>query len=163
MSVTVPTWCISVKSALALGRGSSCKLCYHHCCCYYYYYCISGMFGESFTSLLFLTCILCFLPLWVPFEFVCLHLPIQDFYILIGLLFYVLEWYREMKKIWKCHLFCSVPKLRDFFRFSGRSTFPQPSMISKLPGMTTILHVFCLMCFMTMAYNACFYTHFCSK
>lgn len=93
--------------------------------------------------------------------FVCLLwiLLSSDFYISVESLFYVLECCREMKILWKCHLFCSGFKLKGVCVFSCKYTLPQPSMIPKVPSMMSLLYVFWKIRYMTVAYDGCFYTH----
>lgn len=106
-----------------------------------------------------LSSILCVLPSWVSFEFLVVYIYwVQIFY--FNWVIYVSEWYREMKILWKYHLFCSIPKLRYIFLFSCKYTFCQSSTVSKWPDVTTLLHVFWKMYYMTVIYNACCYTHF---
>lgn len=66
MAAIVPSWHISVKSALTRVKGFSYKLCYHYCC-HYHFWCISGCLGNTLPH--FLLSILCVLPLCVSFEF----------------------------------------------------------------------------------------------
>lgn len=116
-----------------------------------------GCLGNTLPH--FLSSILCVLPLWVSFEFLVVYIYWAQTFIFQSS-HLVSEWYREMKILWKYSLFCPIPKLREIFLFSGKYTFCQYSMVLKRPDVTTLLHVFWKMYYMTDIYIACCYTHF---